>query len=85
MAFPFGGQPTLADYMCWIRDNGGFCQSGYRADRRGKAHPLVKIVSKDGKHVVVTGLDQRERLVATYVAQLDRRLGVHSPWRNLPE
>lgn len=84
MSAPFGGHPTLAHYLHWIRETGGYAQSGFRTDRRGKAHSLVKIVSAEGKSVVVVGA-QDERLPPTYVAFLDRRLGVKSPWFSVPE
>jgi hypothetical protein len=82
---PFGGHPTLAHYLHWIRDTGGYAQWGHKSDRRGKPHSLVKIVSAEGKSVVVVGVPQEERLVPTYVAYLDRRLGVNSPWFSVPE
>ncbi len=85
MSAPFGGHPTLAQYMAWIRECGGHCQCGYGTDKRGRAVSLVKIVADNGKAVVVPGIDQAERMVPTYIAYLDRRLGVNSPWFKLPE
>jgi hypothetical protein len=70
--------------MQWIRECGGHCQCGYGKDKRGRAVSLVKIVADNGKAVIVSGVDQGERMVPTFIAFLDRRLGVNSPWFKLP-
>ncbi len=85
MAAPFGGHPTLAHYLHWIRDNGGHAECGYKNDRRGRVHALVKVVAANGNAVIVSGIPQSEHLPPTYVAYLDRRLGVTSPWFTVPE
>jgi hypothetical protein len=82
---PFGGHPTLAHYLHWIRETGGHAECGFKSDRRGRAHALVKITSAEGKSVIVVGIPQTERIEPTYVAFLDRRLGVKSPWFTVPE
>lgn len=80
MAYPFGGHPTLAAYMAWLRDNHqGTAQSGYSTDAKGKVHTLTRL-SAGGKSVVVVGLSQNEFLSPSMVGYLDRRLGVKSPW-----
>jgi hypothetical protein len=45
---------------------------------------MVKIIADNGRSVIVSGVDQAERISPTYVAYLDRRLGVRSPWFKLP-
>lgn len=84
-AFPFGGHPTLADYIAWAREDGCRAQSGVSSDEDGMVHTLTRIVSDDCRHVVVVGVDQTERLAPTMVAYLDRRLGLQSPFSSLDE
>jgi len=80
MAFPFGGHPTLAEYMHWIRECGGSAQSG--TDPRHRS--VIKITADNGNVVIVADLKQSERLAPSYVEYLDRRLGVKSPWPKPP-
>ena len=83
MAHPFGGHPTLAAYIDWIRSQGGSASSGM-SNVRGRMHSLTKIIAANGNHVIVIGTRQDERLVPTMVGYLDRRLDVKSPWVSLP-
>jgi hypothetical protein len=81
MAFPFGGHPTLAAYIDWARTEHNFrAQSGYGQDRRGKTHTVTKIYKDGGPSVVVVGIAQNDRLAPSQVGNLDRRLGLNSPW-----
>ena len=82
MAVPFGGHPTLAEYMHWIWECGGSCQSGI-AQVGGRMHTVTKITADNGNVVIVTDSKQTEHLVASMVGYLDRRLGVKSPWVSL--
>ncbi len=84
MAGPFGGHPTLASYLHWIRECGGYANSGYASDKNGRVQSMTKITTAEGNSVVVAGIQQHERLEPTMVAYLDRRLLVKSPWRSLP-
>jgi hypothetical protein len=79
MAFPMGGHPTLAEYMHWIRECGGSCQSGI-VNVGGRMHTATKIIADNGNVAVVIDVKQTERLMASTVGYLDRRLGVKSPW-----
>ncbi len=85
MASPFGGHPTLAHYIAWIADNGGHAQSGFSRAKSGSTQALTKIESANGGAVVIVGVAHGDRLEPTYVAYLDRRLGVRSPWFTVPE
>jgi hypothetical protein len=82
MAFPFGGQPTLAQYMHWIRECGGSAQSGI-SQVGERMQTLTKITADNGNVVIIAGIKQTEHLVASMVGYLDRRLGVKSPWISL--
>ncbi len=76
MAFPFGS-PTLGAYIAWARSEGCECKTGY-----GGIHGSVfwVLTAKSGKHVTIVGLQQDERLTSSYINNLDRRLGLTSPF-----
>lgn len=80
MAAPFGGHPTLAHYIVWLREQGGRVESGFATDSKGKMHVVTKLTADNGKVVIVTGVKQEERLVPTMIGYLNRRLGLTSPW-----
>jgi hypothetical protein len=79
-AFPFGGHPTLDEYVAWAREHGCKSSSGILSDEDGRVHSLTRIVSRAGNWVTVTGLKGTDRLVPTMIGYLDRRLGMRSPW-----
>lgn len=84
MAAPFGGHPTFGAYLVWARDVHGFrAQTGFGADPDGRSHTVTRISKTDGPTVVVVGVDQKEHLTPTMVGNLDRRLGVTSPFFSL--
>lgn len=76
MAHPFGGHPTLAQYILWAREEHG-CES-----RTGTTHGQSFIrIEKDSDHVVFVFGDQiNDYLSPTQVGNLDRRLSIESPW-----
>lgn len=81
MAYPFGGHPTLADYIGHARKNyGATAQSGSAAHSDGQSYPVTKISVPGGKTVVVVGVTQTEFLTPSMIGYLDRRLGIASPW-----
>jgi hypothetical protein len=81
MSYPFGGMPSLAQYLVWARDTHGIeAKTGYAQSSRGKTVSVIRLATKDGKSAIVSGVAQSEKLVASMVGHLDRRLGVNSPW-----
>lgn len=81
MAFPFGGHPTLADYLVWARDQHGFAaQSGYAHTELGKTVSVTRVSKPGGPSLVISGLSQTERITPTQIGNFDRRLGINSPW-----
>lgn len=83
-AHPFGGHPTLGQYLVWARQEGCTVQSGVGSDLDGRPHTLTKIETPTGRHVIIVGA-QTERLVPTMVSYLNRRLGLKAPWFALPD
>lgn len=77
MAHPFGNHPTIAHYLTWAKNKGCEVKFGHAA---GDA--FVVITASNGKHVVLYVSDQKEYLLPTQIARLDRRLGMQSPFDN---
>jgi len=84
MAAPFGLK-SLDAYVTWAVTEGGCkAQSGIKSDARGKVHNITRITSPEGKSVVVVG-SELQKLTATYLGYLDRRLGIKCPWFTIDE
>lgn len=41
---------------------------------------MTRLIAPNGRHVVIVDYNQEELLVPTFIAYLDRRLGLKSPW-----
>ncbi len=80
MSMPFGGHPTFVQYIAWAISQGCRVQSGIAQTPDGKVEKLTKIDAPNGKWVTAVGIDQRDFLVPTMIAWLDRRLGMKSPF-----
>jgi hypothetical protein len=86
MAFPFGGHPSLARYLAWAREKGGCTVDfGVMTDDAGRPFSIIKITAPSGKFVVLVNMDQKEHLVPTSIARLDRRLELQSPFFSLSD
>lgn len=82
MAAPFGGHPRLIEYLGWCSAQGCTNSSGYTT-KSGKTITYQVISCENGKHVVVSGINNNEYLMPTMVAYLDRRLGLDSPFAKI--
>jgi len=71
MAYPFGGHPTLKQYLLWARQAG--CE--YRT-----APSHIRLFSPDEQRSVAINMGMDERLTPTMVDYFDRRLGLESPF-----
>jgi hypothetical protein len=81
MAFPFGGHPTFATYIEWLKQtHNGTAQTQITTDAAGKPHPATKLSLPNGNSVVVAGVGRTEYVAAGTISFIDRRLGVKSPW-----
>ena len=82
MPFPFGGHPTLSDYIRYAGQQGCTIQYGYGVQ------DIVDIIiitnPANDKHVIVSGVQQSEHLAPSEVSRLDRRLGLNSPFAKQP-
>lgn len=82
MAYPFGGHPTLKDYIGWCNLQGCTTRSGFSHDGVTMCTRYI-LEAPSGRHVIITGIGMSEHLVPTYVAYLDRRLGLDSPFAKI--
>jgi hypothetical protein len=81
-AFPFGGHPTLNQYVAWAVGQGCSVQTGVDTEH---SVAVVKITSPDGmKYAIEAGIMPNDYLTPTTVGRLDRRLGLISPWFGAP-
>lgn len=78
MSFPFGGHPTLGQYMAAARDAGFVCESGVIG-----TVAVVYITSPNG--YVFLPMGQKELLAPSMVDYLDRRLDWDSPFDGAPK
>ena len=85
MAFPFGGHPNLAKYLEFARENGFTVRTGFGPDSSGKVHTTIRVFKEGGPSVIIAGLGQDEYLVPTQVGNLDRRLGLKSPFFSIDD
>lgn len=80
-AFPFGGHPSFSHYLTWANQKAGCTvQTGYMSLEDGEAVSMTLITAPNGRHAIEVDLAQDERLVASVISHLDRRLGLKSPW-----
>lgn len=81
MAAPFGGHPTLLDYLEWCADQGCTTRSMVQ---QGKGILLPRQYIEHGdRHVIISGIGLKERLTPTQVGYYDRRLGLLSPFAKI--
>ena len=72
---------TLAEYMHWLRGQGGHCKNGIGADENRGMVPVIKLVSPDGNNYVIHGGDNQREILSSHILDyFDRRLGVKSPF-----
>lgn len=83
-AAPFGGHPTLVEYLRWAEGQGCTVQTGYTTTTDGALIPSTRIEAPNGGWVVEVGTEQWEYLPPTTVGRFDRRLGIKSPFPSMP-
>lgn len=75
---------TLAEYMYWLRQQGGHCKNGISTDEIVGMTPVIKLVAPSGRYVIHSGDNQLETLSPLTVEYFDRRLQLLSPFRSVP-
>lgn len=81
MTSPFGGHPTLAQYVAWARSEGCTTKSGYTEAVGSGPQSILLIEAPDtGRYLPIVGMSESEYLAPTEVARFDRRLGLQSPY-----
>jgi hypothetical protein len=85
-AVPFGGHPTLGQFLEWATQNG--CTADYKVRGHsvsGQPYKVLEIIGPKGGRVVMAAPDLRERLAPSQVAYMHRRLGLKSSFAATPE
>ena len=81
MAVPFDKFPSLRTYLEWVRkEAGGDYKEGHYGTTR-----MYKIIGPSGRFAMIAEMPDGEGLTPTMVGNLDRRLGVVSPFPKAPE
>ena len=85
-AAPFGGHPTLREYLTWAKRHAK-CRWDQQivVDDDGRPFTVYVILAPDGRFVTSVGIELDEYLTPTTVARFDRRLGIKSSFPSLPE
>lgn len=78
---PFGGHPTLKQYLAWAINQGG-CKlmTGYQNDPVHGPVGFTFLKAPNGRHLFIVDMQHDEYLVPTTIAYFDRRLGLQSPY-----
>ena len=80
MAAPFGPCCKLKEYLDWAIAQGCEVKDGIQGFR-----PKVRIVAPSGKWAIVYNKQLGDSLPHRYVANIDRNLGLDSPFPKTPE
>lgn len=75
---PFQEAPTFGEYCDWLKCEGGSIQPG-----RNEWGEFIRLSYPKGRReqrAIEPNGDSDERLTPSKVSQLDKRLGVKSPW-----
>lgn len=83
MSFPFGGHPTLNDYLAEASRHGCKLTKTTIADEAERPCALY-ILEREGRHLLIADTALEERLAPTMVGQYDRRLGIQSKFATAP-
>lgn len=78
MSFPFGGHPTLNQYLRWAEQAGCAVKSGVASDADGRPVSVILVENPKGGHVFIVDVPEREYLTPSMVAHYDRRLNLQS-------
>lgn len=76
---------TLAQYMQWLKSQGGQCRNGIGADERIGMVPVTLLQAANGKYVIYHGSRQSDTLAPRMIAYFDSRLGVTSPFGSVKD
>lgn len=80
MAYPFGGHPTLGEYLAWVRSVD--CAVHEKTlTINGEPMRVVQIKSPDStRWVTEVGTADSDYLLPSTIHRLDRRLRIRSPY-----
>ena len=79
MPAPFAKSPKLREYLEWAVSEGCNVRDGYR-----EAHTVIRIEAPSGRLALLARIGRDETLPHSKVANLDRQLGMDSPFPKTP-
>lgn len=85
MSFPFGGHPTLKQFLSFAQEHGCTAKLVTRTARDGHAYQVLEIRSNKGGNAVLVEPDETEHLTPSTVTYLQRRLGIKTPFSAMPD
>jgi hypothetical protein len=83
MSFPFGGHPTLEEYLNWARSVGCTMTDGLWTDAYLVPHKTITVDAPTGGWVSLIDPNLKEILLAGQIGNYDRRLKLTSPYDTL--
>jgi hypothetical protein len=79
-AFPFGGHPTIGEYIEWALHEGCTVKDSV-ISVEGEPYSVMRIFNPSGKRwVTEIGTQRSDFLVPTTIGRFARRLGLKSPF-----
>ena len=84
MSFPFGGHPTLKEFIEFA-EGVGCSAKVFARGVKGKVFQVLEITNQAGGRVVVANPDLAEHLSPSTVTYLQRRLAIRTPFAVRPE
>ena len=79
VAYPLGGHPTLNEFVRWAERQKFLVNDGILPDADGKPDKVIRVEDPaSGRFVFIAVVGEGERLSPTYMAYLERRLGVRT-------
>lgn len=76
MSYPFGGHPTLGDFLSWLEQEGCTVATNVRTSSKGRGYTSIEISSSTGSRLAIVDVPQDERLAPSTVSHYLRRLGI---------
>jgi hypothetical protein len=85
MAHPFGGHPSLVEFLDFAVSQGCVTQKVVRATARGRTYVALVVTNPLGGTLTIPNPQFEERLSPSMVSQYHRRLGIKTPFAEKPE
>jgi hypothetical protein len=85
MSHPFGGHPTLADFLDFAASQGCSVKKAVRSTKSGRTYEAWVIANPAGGTLTIPNPSFQEPMAPAIVSQYQRRLGIKTPFAEVPE